>query len=168
MFKMTKKKWLSVLTGSAVVVTMAGSFAAWDVLVKEANFTQQTIDTRMVTSAEINTELAPTVDPTNGPSYKGKVTFTVKGSSDDMTKSQLDLASAVKVDGTTSSLYEIALTDESDNAITDGIALTGTEQNVVCHVTVTPKDAADATFDGISGKTLDVAVTGTVSEKKAS
>ena len=171
MFKMTKKKWLSMLTVAAVVVTMTASFAAWDNLTATKTFSNTTIVQRVDVKTDGATALTTTGEAgsytSSVPTYSGTAQFTVDGDATTLGGKKLTVEPKVTIDSVDATTkFDITVKETNAGSTTDILTngdetLTGGTANTY-DVTLTPKEA---NYDDVSGKTIAVELNGSLVDK---
>lgn len=163
--KLGKKKILGFMTAGAIVVTMAGSYAAWDTLSSTAT-KDLTFATPVTTEVAMTQEFTEARTLNNLPKYEAPVTFTVKDLPASVTDVEASFdAKLIKADKTEvpAENYSItikkegtALTNNKDTAISTSAANTYS-------VEVVPANTEQG--KALAGEVLTVSVTGTLAEK---
>lgn len=166
--RISKKSLLSLLTVSAIVVTMAGSYAVWDQLSDSTTATLK-LDKPVVATMTLNDSFTAgtrTLGAVND--YTNTATFKVENLDGNSVKAKL---TAVVKDITDASPTDVS--DEFDvtikkagTEVTNGIDDNVAEGENTYEVTVTPRNSiTDEKAVELAGKTLQVEMTGTLSEK---
>lgn len=160
----SKKGMLGVLTASAIVATMAGSYAIWDTLESTGTATL-TLEKPVVaaTTLEANFAIDGTRKLGETGTYKNTVTFTV-AEAKDLTKLQASFVPTIKdaSDQDCTSQFTVKMTEGSTELTSNTDASVDASNTYT--IEVTPTDAAAS----LAGTALKVEVKGTLSEKSAS
>lgn len=168
MKKFSKKSMLSFLTVSAIVVTMAGSYAVWDQL-EATEVGKLTIDQPVTTSMAVTEMAAGTRTLGTENTYTGTATFTV--TNPDNTPVEATISAKV-IDATNADSpsdvndFDVVI-KKGDNELTGGVDSSVTDSANAYTVEVTPKD--NLTLEQqqalANNSNLKVQVTGKLSAK---
>ena len=151
------------MAASAIVVTVAGSYAAWDQLTATSSSTV-TFDRVTVATGEVDATLAAAERTALNvlPSYSGTVNFTIDGIPDGK-HGTLNLAPTVKNGNTALSTddYDLKITQGETEVPDNTDTVTSTDSTKVYTVTVTPKetDIAKALADNSTELTVEITAT---------
>lgn len=162
--KLGKKKILGFVTAGAIVVTMAGSYAAWDTL-SETGVQDLTFATPVTTSVKMDTAFTETRELDDAPVYEAPVTFAVSDLPTDIkdmeasfTTQVIEAESKAVVDTADYSITILKSGEALENNVDSAIVTDGTANNYT--VKVVPADTENA--KKLAGKKLTVSVTGTL------
>ena len=151
--RISKKSLLSLLTVSAIVVTMVGSYAVWDELSKSTNAASLTID--QATKVELtNLSYTPAArSDFSDPVYTSEP-VTVKATNVPNIKTELDLSATV-TDGSSNDItgdFTVVILDTADQnaSVVKFADKTEAETGGAYKVKITPKDNTHA------GETINV------------
>lgn len=168
-WQLGKKKMLGFLTAGAIVVTMAGSYAAWDQLSTDP-VSQELSLRKPVTTAVVLGEFSDDNNEIDKvPVYESTVNYTVANVPTVPAEKELQVAFTTTVTNTSKENAIVSaedvtveikkgtepLTNNKDNKVVNGV----NEYKIV----VTPKETSTA--KALAGDTLKVEVTSTLSEE---
>lgn len=164
--KLGKKKLLGFMTAGAIVVTMAGSYAAWDQLDTSSSKTL-TWSKPVITDLTM-AEFQETKVWNDLPSYSSDITYNVSDLPEgtDLAAVQAQFTAVVKDGETALSTDDYSVTikkggsDLAANNIDENLSATNSYS-----VTVTPKDTEKARELATASKALTVTVEGKLSKK---
>lgn len=173
--KLGKKKLLGFMTAGAIVVTMAGSYAAWDKL-SDTKSASLTLDKPVTTELALtnSTFTAGTRVLGEANTYTDSVTFKIDGipTTDPATKVDVAFTPIIKNgDVDVSENFDVIVSK------TDGETATPLEGNIekdvnngesTYKIEITPTDAAasnETLVNNLSAQALSVEITGTLSKE---
>lgn len=163
--KLGKKKLLGFMTAGAIVVTMAGSYAAWDKLENTATSAALTIDQPIELAVDALTYTA--TDRTWGelPTYTSNdVTFTPSNIPAEV-DTKVSVTAGVYDQETggndLTSQFTVKINDNPGTTAETEIKKDAAEKKAVYKVAITPNEANK---DDLKGKSVYVRLTGTLSK----
>lgn len=160
--RISKKSLLSLLTVSAIVVTMAGSYAVWDQLSSKAT-AKLALDKPVIATMSMSSDFAASGDRTLGQerSYTNTATFTADNIDGQSVKATITAKVVNKDDPTDTCGSNFDVTIAKDGTtLTDGVDTSVAATNNYT-ITVTPNNnisAADRQI--LANKNLEVEVSG--------
>ena len=161
--KIAKKRLLGVMTASAIVITVAGSYAAWDLLTATST-ANVTFNRVAVTTTSTNVELTTperVLNTETPPSYSGDVTFNITGIPSDK-RGNLNFVSIVRDDKNEivdNTAYELTVKQGNNIIDNDHPSTVGNGEETYT-VTITPK--GDDNGIALANKVLSVQIDATL------
>ena len=161
--KIGKKQLLGILTAAAIVVTTVGTFAVWDTIEGTSTGTVTLAEPIMVTAENMTFTEAKTMGDL--PTYSGEAVFKV-ANVEDLSKVRLALEATISDGETPVSNTDVTVSiTQSGDATFNGSLDTDLAETNTYTVTVKPNDTDAA--KALAGKSLSIAIKGTLASKPA-